>query len=405
MAFLARPQKHVALIAIVLATAVVAGVYVMLTHAPSALLSCVTSGEHGETMSQSCARDTVARILKTHSPRDVLKYVTASSTPFTVVKNCHGIAHAVGEDVYRRSGTVEVALSKCTEQCFGGCMHGVVETAVEETFGDADEALDVAHAGERLFAEGAKYCADAQLCHGIGHLLYKREQSYGAALSACESVANGIESQRCFEGVFMESLGGEGSFGFPSAAARRSAVDNPAYPCDAQPHKYRYACFMYIGAFQDGYFFERGITDPRDKQALQFNTCSNFEGHDRSLCLLGSATAATQRLYDGAIGRSYTYCDPLSGDDKTACLLGLVMNWVGSDLHREILNICEYEKDAERSRSCYVVAFELMRRIGADAPARACARTNNPEHCSLLYESYTDAEAFGIEKRLFGTVL
>ncbi len=371
---------------------------------PEALLSCVVNGERGASMSQSCVRNEMPSILNSASASEVLDYVTASTTPHVVFKNCHGITHSVGEALYARTGSVEKGLSECTEQCLGGCMHGVIESAVEEEFGDAAEAEDVAHAGDALFKSGSKYCAVADLCHGIGHVMYKNFQTYEKSLAACDSVSDAMSNQRCYEGVFMEGLGGESSFGFPQAPnIEQNSTDDYAYPCNAQPSTARLACFLYLPAFQDALFLDQNIFASDEKLRIQRDVCGEFEGVDRNGCFLGMAAGATLRVFKRDFTSASFICEVFDTEsDRTSCSIGLVMNWVASYLEPRVINYCAAIPETSRRDACFLITFELLSREGEGRAERACAESKDPRSCTDMLSAFNVQSAIRLEKTLFG---
>ncbi len=376
-------------------------------QSPELLFGCrIENDSQGATMSQSCVSLTVQKLLKTVSAKQLMEYITAPTTPGVVTTNCHGIAHMIGTSEYRSSRSVERALEKCTPACAGGCLHGVVETAIEDEFGDSVEAEEAAHDPLVLIRSGKKYCTVAELCHGVGHIIFKTFGTYEQALSTCASISEDMNSERCYEGVFMESLGDESSFGFPRApVVDAQHAQDYSYPCNSVPTPYRLACFRYLPVFQDALFHDNQISNVEQKVTIQKGVCNSFGAEERLKCIFGMAGSVSARIYNRDLDAVMPFCNKYFSDtaDVSACAAGIAMNWTQFGEDGRAMNFCAGLDEPHEQNSCYNIAFELiLRRV--ETIERVCGGSNEFALCERARLKYIEHPEVGqvAERALLG---
>ena len=98
-----------------------------------------------------------------------MEYLTNPSTPRDINGNCHSIAHYIGGDTFLRSRSIEDAMSKCTNSCGAGCIHGVIGGAVLKDLGETYSSEDIEHANILTIEKiGKKYCKSGNpMCHAM----------------------------------------------------------------------------------------------------------------------------------------------------------------------------------------------------------------------------------------------
>lgn len=135
---------------------------------PDALARCLAKPDKTSATGE-CLHTAVSGLLSVMSARTLLAYTDATTSPIEVLRNCHAVGHIIGEETFKRSDTLEAALSSCSTACRSACLHGALGAGVLAQLGEEYAGEDIVHADNATIERiGGPYCAkSAQLCHGI----------------------------------------------------------------------------------------------------------------------------------------------------------------------------------------------------------------------------------------------
>ncbi|MBI2051505.1 cupredoxin domain-containing protein [Candidatus Roizmanbacteria bacterium] len=177
----------------------------------------------------------------------LLSFVKKFSPSFVVEKlseimpkrslSCHDRAHVTGRFAYKiYRGD---AFKLCSSQCHSGCYHGATEAFFNDKgTANLEKNLAVICQGQlnRFFRH--------QCIHGVGHgLMAWSSYELFDALSSCNQLKTYEDQSSCWTGVFMENAVG-GLSENTSGHYTSYISDNPQYPCNIVPEKYKGACYF-----------------------------------------------------------------------------------------------------------------------------------------------------------------
>jgi hypothetical protein len=311
---------------------------------------------------ENCLKNSVKNILHTESADQLMTYIDASSSPYSITNSCHEIAHEIGKQLYTTTKNVEGALAQCNAHCRYGCIHGVIGAAVIDTLGQEYPDEDIAHANIATIEQiGKPYCAiSGTLCHGIGHLLFINAGDYHVSLQACDDISpNKRSSDYCYQGVFMEAAGGTNTL--EDKRTPRGSGEK-GEPCIELSTKYQHACFLHYPMLQATSFTNAGIVDSDARMQEAIKTCSDLIEPSRGYCFEGIGfMQAYQRLFKNNATMSNAICDSLfAGADRTACTLGFAEEINLSGSFSFGLNQCGKETTLDAKNICYSTIFRSV---------------------------------------------
>lgn len=230
---------------------------------------------------QDATRDKLLAMFVPGDPNSIFTVFDAVEANPTLSVSCHELGHALGHEAYELYGFSDAMTFTnpnstnhipVEDLCAGGYMHGILE----EVFAHQPELAD----------DPGAMCADVPsenrgTCfHGVGHaLMFVNKRDVSASLAGCRSLGEAADTDRCFEGVWMELFWGDTEHSGPNtlnwdpAKPLASCVDTES---DAKP-----ACFLYSSF---GYF----QTNPQDYAgAVALCTESGLTESDAAYCLKG----------------------------------------------------------------------------------------------------------------------
>jgi|GEM_PF-1797325 hypothetical protein len=404
---------------------------------PQAIAGCFprTNVQTPYTTVESCLASTIRALLNTHTTGELLKYVTASTSPAIVTQNCHEIAHVIGEETFAKAGDLQTALQQCTPACSRGCIHGVTAASVTATLGGPALTEDLVHAHLSSVKQlGTTYCEEmSSLCHGVGHVLFIGLQNIPAALNACDSVAQPSDKEVCYEGIFMEASGellGSGAslavMGTNTAASDMSgdmggmdmrgptaastegdgmsiasgtttfATDiatlknDYTYPCSVLAPQFLHACFLYLPSFQHALFKQQKV--PSNEQfGLSVKACKTFLGSARSDCFEGIGFKLDTGVDSSgmAIHTGLSLCETLQNSDANSCLIGLELKYASLDEYGGAIALCHNQLNGQEN-VCYDAFFQTLQVGGlADADIQnICRGSVDAMECTSAFSRY-----------------
>lgn len=346
----------------------------------------------------ACLNDSIEKLLRSYSVGDIMTYITATTTASTVVNSCHPIGHIVGENSYKKYGSIEQALSQCTSACRSACTHGVIGAGVLAQMGEIYSEDDVAHMGTaELKKIGTSYCKNSDsTCHAIGHVAYIAAGEDMPALGVCDTVASStLRREACYQGVFMERSGAFLNVLFATEEEKQPETRSGdyTYPCSALPQQYRNACYLFLSAYQKPLFIADGIDTPAARLEKAIQACESLTAHDRADCFTGIGISSDLFGYLNADAAALeSLCDQLTeSSDRTACTLGVVPRFLYA-AQSEMYGYCEAIKEEERRNICYQGAFKWLevKSHAKNDPELICG---NNAICLKRYEIFTQTRS------------
>lgn len=162
-----------------------------------------------------CLRPLILEIAKRESPKRAIEVAYDYQTK-GVIAECHLLAHAVGEDVYKRQyPDVPTAFASCSDKCVQGCYHGVMSELLSKGIAKDTLTKSIRTLCAPVRADSISY---KQCVHGIGHgLLTHNRFTQREAIQLCTAMGTPFDADACLDGVFMENM-------FPFLTLPESAV-------------------------------------------------------------------------------------------------------------------------------------------------------------------------------------
>jgi hypothetical protein len=314
------------------------------------LMPCIVLVNSIHEPDEDCTKALVKRLLQNYSAGEILAVADARETPNapeTLTANCHAIGHIVGAELVQKTGTLEGALAQCTNACDNGCTHGAVAEEVLEQLGEEYSDQEVEHASiPQIEKIGSAFCAQSPtVCHGIGHVLQIELGDFRQSLSVCEKIATGTALDGCYQGVFMESFGGEFSVEFASTTIAAPPNDL-AYPCSSLAQQYQHDCFRYLPALLEQRFPGQNIA------YLSISSCERFRGEERQYCFegVGHTNAIRNDSTQDAVVEST--CASVLPQDSNSCILGLAEKYLDYNDTNVVTELCGQISDPTLKNDC-----------------------------------------------------
>lgn len=291
----------------------------------------------------SCYEEAAGTLLKTYGLFDLMHAFEIAEEDTGIYQQCHAFTHYLGREAYGKEGSVQATYPSCTEACWGGCYHGVIEAhlALMGLILGVDDAKIIDEVIQTCGAahEYAVPLEHAECLHGLGHaLMYITGEDLFRSLEFCDAL--GEQASICYGGVFMENSSASTNKDHPPKYIN---PDDPLYPCSILPKQYLASCYRY----QSSHFHIISERDPAKVSELCMRVpaayrvgCfevmgSNQVGNSddyvqgRINCAFASApyeVSCTQGMA-GAIGirfpkepeRMFAFCADVSKDMQTAC--------------------------------------------------------------------------------------
>ncbi len=349
------------------------------------------------TFSSHCLQKNVGTLLTAYSPADILSYIVGEGTPASVKNMCHPIGHVIGIATYAKAGSLEKALSMCTSDCQSACTHGAIGAAVLQLTGaEYPDSIDFAHADiAELKKLAVKYCANAGLCHAIGHLSYLAEGNVLGALRICDATSAGFPREACYHGVYMEKTGfSERILPYSTLATSTSQDVYDTRDCSAIAPQYRHACFIYYLKYPPTTSETDAATGAERLERFKAK-CEVLDEPDRASCFEGIAVQSVSfglrlvQLNDET--KMQRFCDQFDTfTDRTSCSIGTVIRYLFFK-NGEMLRYCHNIGESKRRDICYTTAFQYLEGIyNSNDVSDLCM--NLPE-CTREYADYKAHES------------
>ncbi len=264
-------------------------------------------------------------LVDTHNPRlalqELAKRMQVNSEVF---KNCHGIAHTIGHEAYKKYRDFVIALQYQDSVCSDGYLHGIIE-----------ERFSYATSVTALAKEMSTICHSAVVAagrcyHGVGHgLMYFTGNDLPQAIHLCGRY-KGAPQSRCFEGVFMENFISDDII-HPSSYRSKEAL---FYPCPTEPSGLKSYCYFYVP------YFYRSLHGNDYSQALAW--CTTAERAGVLPCIRGVGSLVMKNHLDQPSYAEHV-CSQLPTKQAPYCIDGMVSYYLTFYDHLDLAeNMCDH---------------------------------------------------------------
>jgi plastocyanin len=301
----------------------------------------------------------LATFVKDYGPAETVRLLSENAAQIGL--DCHERAHVMGRIAYELFGAMAFSLSG--HECHSGSYHGATEAFFRDR-GTTNLASDV----EAMCGNSLNGFFRHQCVHGIGHgLMAWTSYELLDALQLCDGLAESVNEQSCYSGVFMENVVGglSGSMGHLT----EYLSDDPHFPCNILEKRYVEPCYFFqtsrMVQLSSG-DFAKVAQDCAEAPEFAHRLCFQSMGRD-----VGGATRGNPKR---AIEQCSFADDPR---DRLDCLDGAVQDsfWDvgGAD---NALAFCGLLKEAEEKSRCYTTIIARAHDI-YQSPSelqRFCAR-------------------------------
>jgi hypothetical protein len=313
-------------------------------------MACLTQTANGANIDEICMQRAVQGLLSSYSATQIMSFVDGSqdpNVPPALNANCHEIGHIVGEQLVKKIGDLEGALAQCPSACNDGCTHGAVGEEVLEKLGEEYSDQDIVHAPlSRIESIGSLFCRQSgPVCHGIGHVLQIETGDFQTSLQACNDIATGGYREQCYQGVFMETFGGDSSLIFGSTTLDE-AGKSLTYPCTSVASQYQPACFLYLPVL-----LGQRIPD-QNELVLAASVCRSLQGSERADCFEGIGHWNVSLGNEVADPVHASTCPTTPQQDADDCLFGLSGKYENYGDYNEVPIICASITDLKLKEMC-----------------------------------------------------
>ena len=278
--------------------------------------------------------------------------------------DCHSTAHSAGRFAYEVFESQ--AFQTCSAECHSGCYHGATEAYFRD-HGTANLADDLAI----ICSSSLNPFFSHQCFHGVGHgLMAFSDYELFEALTNCDLLTEGVES--CYSGVYMENVVGGLS---PTIGHFTDYLsDDPHFPCNIVPDKYKNACYFYqtsrmVQLFGGDFSKVAGACADADERYQQ--ACFESMGRDVGGMNLDNNVEAISD------------CQTIpAGDPRIWCLNGAVQNTFWDPAGQDVaLDFCSRLDVPSEKQSCFDTIFQR-------APLVIEAEADLEAFCLMADEDY-----------------
>ncbi len=283
---------------------------------------------------KSCYELAAKDFLSKFSLPQVLEVFAANEKKPEFFTKCHLVAHYLGQEAYRLSGSVRKVFEQSSRSCLGGSYHGAVEGyfIAKGLNIDIDTNPNLGKEVAGMCGKREEYAAPQQFTecnHGLGHaLMFITNNDLIKALNLCDNLESLNERELCYTGSLMANSDGGKDTDHPS---KYLDPKDPLYPCPILEKKYQNQCYTYgvLSQFQSDLdkAIELCTKIPDEFQSACFRTI----GRDRT-------------MVSADVNELTAQCQKAPDEFKTECMKGTAYNLVirfgpGSELPFEYCGI------------------------------------------------------------------
>jgi hypothetical protein len=290
----------------------------------------------------ACLKNVASDLLDRYALSDILRVFDENETQPEFFDRCHETAHYLGQEAFRRIGSIPEVYAQASRACLGGTYHGAVEGYLMEKRIKADDYDAVHEEIPKICGTPADYRVHQEFtecAHGLGHAtMYFTENDLPLALALCDAGKNMEEREICYTGAFMANWDSLGSEDHPTKYAK---LDDPLFPCPILEERYQRQCYTYGILTTSQGSVERSAELCRMIPERYRTECFATIGRDRTMttadpaelrqqcgiiaeeryrlvCLNDAAYNLVVR-FGPASDIPFAFCDTAPADEKTAC--------------------------------------------------------------------------------------
>lgn len=288
---------------------------------------------------------TMAKNLVNHfSIKEILVVFAKHEHEKEFFTTCHEIAHYIGQEAYKRVGSIGTIYEQSDETCLGGIFHGAIEgyfmkkNIVLQEANMPKIAKEISHICDEIQHYGnPQYFT--QCHHGLGHaLMFITADDLSATLALCDNLETTAHRALCYTGAFMQNVINYGSRDHPNAMIKE---DDPLYPCTVLDERYQSICYTYAvleryqGNISKGIAlcgmippslrndcfitFGRNITMYSDNPEVLKDKCAHIKDKEyQTACMVGVASNLVVR-YGTQSTLSLEFCSTVDEESKNEC--------------------------------------------------------------------------------------
>jgi len=272
-----------------------------------------------------------------------------------VRSQCHPLMHVIGRTSYLLFPSVHEAFAGGDPFCWSGHHHGVMEAVISETglsgLPDVIDSICDGIPGKNSYSFDYYNCL-----HGLGHgVMAVTNTELFDSLAQCDGLSGEWEEKSCASGVFMENVIVDGKNHFTKYL---KGLDDPHYPCDVSPEKYKHTCYL----MQTSYMLK---IDNGDFQKT-FEWCSEAELAYRTTCYASLGRDASGRSISD-VTRTIAWCSLATDRAQLEnCIIGAAKDFVSYHHSDSQANhLCDAVQDEEVRLVCHSTVEGYYKTFGA----------------------------------------
>lgn len=354
------------------------------------VMKCRSSGW---SRANPCINVLYDRTTKEISIKQLLRELDESRSKVLFMEHeCHGMAHSIGRESYKRTKDIYKALNQCDNTCGQGCVHGVMEGALitdvpRDQLGHLSPSeikgkLSTFCNEERL--KDANFETTFLCYHGLGHIIMYIYQDIPRALEICESFTSEKSRYACRTGIFMEN-----STGFNAQKTFVGNQNDYLYPCNETKDEYKSSCYA------------MNVPNMR-KKGLKFEQIPQEcikAGVHAPYCFSSLGMELAYQVKAGNMELARHVCEDLSGKNGPYCVLAIAGSSIGAGAYGvdRMYEFCSKLKQKDAQKLCHIMIFDISIHnfeYQADSVYGDCLKKSKREYCDIALSEY-DKKKFG----------
>ncbi len=311
---------------------------------------------------KKCYESVATNLLARYSLPEILKVFDSNENKIEFFKNCHEVAHYLGQQEYKRLKNVRDVLLESSRACLGGTYHGAVEGYFMESniSTTPENELKIREKVRVICGKTEDYIRPQDFIecnHGLGHAtIYIADYDLPRALDYCDALRSKNERELCYSGALMAN---SDSFGDKEHPTKYIKDDDLLYPCNILKEHQQKQCYTYgvLARFQ--YDLPKSIALCKAVPTSFQTECFKTLGRDRTMISADPEELKSQ-------------CSQIKEKNfKKDCISGTSYNLVirfgiDSDIPIDYCKIT----DPEFKDICYPEIWRALKKITTDVKVR-----------------------------------
>ena len=319
-----------------------------------------------------CYKTNAEDFLNRFKLADIMKVFDQKEKTPEFFEKCHLTAHFLGQNAYKKYGSVAKVFAEASHSCLGGVYHGAVEGYFMAQGITDFESKKIKEDIGRLCGTAKDYNDPQKFIecdHGLGHAtMYLTKNDLPKALDLCDALPSINERNLCYTGALMANGDSFGSTDHPTKYIKAS---DPMYPCPILKKLQQEQCYTYgvLTRFQSD--LSKSISICRAVPAEFQHQCFETIGRDRTMLSSDPVELKSQ-------------CYQIKKEEwRSACISGTSYNLVirfgaDSNIPADYCNIT----DSKYKGGCYSRIVVAVKNLIKDKPAlqRFCERISDDNY-------------------------